>query len=131
MLATRLPKGASAEQIADAIVVIWSDINQTLHPIIGFRGVAALFNRSLNIAAATYPWIAERRSGALAELDSSALKSALLNRPPSEAAAGGAALFVTFHELLASLIGSTLTEQLLRPVLIHPSGAAPAQDPSP
>ncbi len=127
-LTRRVPADADAEQIADAVVVIWLEINQALHPIIGFRGVAALYNRSLRITTREYPWLGDGHQGVLAAVDASALKATLLRQPPDVAAAGGMALFVTFHELLASLVGPSLTDQLLRAVWTQPSGASPEQD---
>ena len=50
-LADLVSDGADAEQLADAIVAMWLEIDQALHPIIGHRGVAALYNRSLHLTA--------------------------------------------------------------------------------
>ena len=130
-LADRVTYDASAEQVADAIVAICLEIDQTLHPTIGHRGVAALFNRSLSLTAAAYPWLARDQPGVLAAFDPSALKAALVQQSAAEAAAGGLALFQSFRELLASLVGASLTERLLRSVWAHPSSGPPAQDTSP
>jgi hypothetical protein len=46
----------------------------------------------------------------------------------AEAAAGGNALFLTFHELLSSLVGASLTDRLLRSVWTHSSPDSPVQD---
>ena len=53
-----------------------------------------------------------------------------MQQAAAEAAAGGTALFQSFHELLASLVGASLTDRLLRSVWAHSSGASPAQDTS-
>ena len=120
--------GADAEQVADAIVAIWLEIEQVLHPIIGHRGVAALYNRSLHLAVVAYPWLAIGQPAVAAAVDPSALRSALVQQAATQAAAGGSALFHRFHELLASLVGPSLTQRLLRSVWTHPSGASPAQE---
>jgi len=122
--------GADSERVADAVVVIWLEINQALHPIIGYRGVAALFNRSLKIAIRDFSWLGEGHQGVLASVDASALKATLLRQAPDIALAGGTVLFVTFHELLASLVGPSLTDQLLCTVWTQPSGVPPDQEPS-
>lgn len=127
-LSRRIPPDADREQIADAIVVIWLEINQALHPIIGHRGVAALYNRSLKVAAREFPWLGEGHQGVLAAVDASALKASLLRQPPEVAVGGGIVLFITFHELLASLVGASLTDQLLSAVWTQPSGTPPEQD---
>jgi hypothetical protein len=66
-----------------------------------------------------------------AAIDPSGLRSALVQQAAAEAAAGGSALFDSFHELLASLIGAALTDRLLRSVWTRTSGDSPAQDTSP
>lgn len=119
---------AEIEQVADAIVVVWLEINQALHPIIGYRGVAALFNRSLKIAMREFAWLGDGHQGVLALVDASALKATLLRQRPDVAVAGGILLFVTFHELLASLVGPSLTDQLLCAVWTHTSGVPPEQE---
>lgn len=127
-LAGRVAGNADAGQIADAVVAIWLEIDQSLHPVIGHRGVAALFNRSLKLTAAAYPWLAAGHRGALAAVDSSALRAALVQRTAAEAGAGCCALFDSFHALLASLVGPALTSRLLRTAWARPSGDPPAQD---
>jgi hypothetical protein len=121
---------ADTEKVADAIVVVWLEINQALHPIIGYRGVAALFNRSIKIAIREFPWLGDGHQGVLASVDAPALKASLLRQAPDTALAGGVVLFVTFHELLASLVGPSLTDQLLCAVWTQPSGVPPEQETS-
>lgn len=129
-VAHHAPEGAGPAQIADGIVLIWLDIDRALHPVIGMRGVVALFDRSLHVTSTHFPWIADNHQRGLPELECSALKAALRGRTPVEASAAGLALFIVFHDLLASLVGPSLTVELLRSVWIQPSGAAPAQDTS-
>ena len=126
----RVKDGADADQLADAIVAVWREIDQALHPIIGHRGVAALYNRSLKLTAAAYPWLAQGHAGALAAVDPTALRATLVQQVPAEAAAAGSALFETFCGLLASLVGESLTQRLLHTVWDHTAGAPPAQDDS-
>ncbi len=130
-LAGRLPPEAGAAEVADAIAVVWQGIDHALSPIVGHRGVAALYNRSLAIAAAVHPWLPVNPAGALAAVDASALRDALTRRDATEAAAAGAALLQAFRELLASLIGASLTERLLHSTWIPATGTAPAQDTAP
>jgi hypothetical protein len=130
-LAGRVPAGANAEQLADAIVAVWRDIDLALHPIIGHRGVAALYNRSLRLAAATHPWLTLDHPDALAAIDVAALRADLLQHTAVEAAAAGTALFRSFEQLLASLVGPALTAQLLQSVWTHPAASPPAQDNTP
>ncbi len=124
----RLLVGADVGQVADTIVDLWQEIDQTLSPIVGHRGMAALYSRSLKLAAVAYPWLASAASGVLADIDLAAMRTVLLQQTAEQAAAGGSALFETFRELLASLVGAALTERLLRSVWTASSDASPAQD---
>jgi hypothetical protein len=130
-LASRLGADAGVEQIVDTIMAVWRETEDALSPIIGQRGVAALFHRSLKLVSATHPWLAAGLGGALDAVDPKALRATLLQQPAAEAAAGGAALFRSFHDLLASLVGAPLTDRLLRSVWAPSTSAPPAQDLSP
>lgn len=130
-LGTRLGRDPSSEQIADTVGAIWLEIDQALNPIIGRRGVAALYNRSLKLASVAYPWLASGFQSNASAVEPAALRAALAKQPAAQAAAAGTALFNSFHELLASLVGVSLTDRLLRSVWDHPSGAASAQDDNP
>jgi hypothetical protein len=119
--------GADADQVAEAIVVLWREIDLALHPVIGRRGVAAMFSRCLNLNAAAYPWLSSAHQGALEAVDPSALKAVLAQRPPAQALAGGTAVLQSFRDLLVSLVGAPLADRLVRPVRAR-SGIAPAGD---
>ena len=108
--------GAGAEEVVASIAVIWQDIDGALTPIIGPRGVAALFHRSLHLAAQSQPLLAAIQTGTLTTMDLSALKLQLAAQTPAAAAAAAGVLLHTFHELLGTLIGASLTERLLRAV---------------
>ena len=62
-LAQLVAKGADAGQIADVAIAIWLDSVAVLSPIIGERGFAALYKRSLFLARRDYPWMATVHEG--------------------------------------------------------------------
>lgn len=132
-VAHRAGEGADAARIAEAIGEIWDRIELALAPIIGQRGVAALYGRSLHLAAVAHPWL-ELQDDPTAPMDLVALKSAIAQQGrPDEAAAGGVALLQAFHTLLTSLIGPSLSQRLLDAAWTPPSPSSglPAQDPAP
>lgn len=131
-LAQRAGQGADAARIADAIGDLWDRIELALTPIIGQRGVAALYGRSVYLAAAAHPWLQSQEEPP-ATLSLTVLKSAIARQQAAEAAAGGVAVLQAFHALLSSLIGASLTVRLLDAVWAPPSPSSgpPAQDPSP
>jgi hypothetical protein len=130
-LAHRVGIDADAATIADAIVATWQEVDAALAPIIGPQGVAALYRRSLHLTSSIHPWLAGTHEGVHTVMDLAALKPLLAQQSSADAAAGGSALLQTFYELLASLVGPSLTERLLRSVWAHSSSGPPAQDTSP
>jgi len=113
------PPGAEPAQVADAIASTLQAIDAALRPIIGERGVAALYSRSLYLTSSAHPWLAGMHEGVQTAMDLAALKSTLAQQSTDHAAAAGSALLQTFYDLLASLIGTSLTERLLRSVAVN------------
>ena len=72
--------------------------------------------------------MAGTHEGVQTDMDLAALKSVFRQQSSANAAGGGSALFQTFYELLASLIGPSLTERLLRSVWATSSSGPSAQD---
>jgi hypothetical protein len=107
-------EGTDSAQIAETVAATWHDIDEALTPIIGPRGVQALFNRSLHLAARTHAWLAVAPVSVRSGLDVAALKPLFAEQHHAEASAAAELLLSTFHDLLASLIGPSLTERLLR-----------------
>ena len=122
---------SDAGAFADTMVWAWKDINAVLTPLVGQGGVAALYNRSLHLTAKVHPWLAVRPNGVESAIDLDAIHTLLSGQSLADATAGGKAFLSTFHELLASLIGLSLTERLLLPAWDKYMNASPEQDPSP
>lgn len=58
------------------------------------------------------------------------MKSEFAQQSSADAASAGSVLLQTFYDLLASLVGLSLTERLLRSVWANSSRGPPAQDTS-
>ena len=127
-IAQRSAESADVARIADTAVSTWRDIAAALSPIFGHRGVAALFKRSVYLMRADYPWLAAAYGDGSQAGDFGALQTALLQQTGAQAAAAHGALQQTFYDLLARLIGASLTERLLRSVLDNPLSGHAAQD---
>lgn len=113
-LGHRVAADADAACAAAAVVAVWRDVDQALRPVIGTRGVVALFNRSTHVAATAYPWLALAGQDPAAPLDLDALRALFLAHGAQQALAGGNHLLDQLHRLLEHLVGHPLTEQLLR-----------------
>jgi hypothetical protein len=119
-IATALAHGGGrpcdAPQIAETVAALWLDVDVALAPILGHRGVAALYQRSLHLNRPTHPYLAPAMASTLTTLDVAPLAAVLAQQTNDHAAAAGGAVLQTFHELLSDLIGASLTERLLRSV---------------
>jgi hypothetical protein len=113
------------------MIATWQAIEAALAPIIGSKGVAALYQRSLHLTAKTHPWLAGALEPAQGAIDLAALQSVVAQQSDVDAALGSHVLLQTFQQLLGSLIGAALTERLLRDVLAEASRGAPAQETKP
>lgn len=120
--------GSDASQVAEAAVQTWRAVDAALSPIIGQRGVAALYKRSLVLACTQYPWLAAVHEDTRPPGDYAPLHAALARQPGPAAAAAHAALLQTYRDILGRLIGASLTERLLRSIGPLPLRLQPVQD---
>ncbi len=127
-LAQRVAVNADATQIAAAVAAVLGEVDAALRPVVGQRGVAALFSRSVKLTAAAHPWLAQVGQDALSEFDPATLKPLFEQQTAAMALSCGNKLLVNFHQLLASLIGSALTERLLQPVWDRSLDESPLPD---
>ena len=115
---------STAEETADATLTQWTVIGSSLVPILGPRGFAAVSKRSLELAGAKHPWLAD-----LARLDDDAdipvtgeaLRAAVARQKSKEAVHGSQTYVAAIQDLLSSLVGPSLTERLLRKVWTQPA----------
>jgi hypothetical protein len=117
------PNHSHARFIAYGVFERFRQIHAVLAPVIGHRGVVALYERSLHLSSRAYPWLAAPKEGFRGGMDLEGLRQLVAQQDGETAAAGAGLLLKSFHELLAGLVGVTLTSQLL--------GAPPSLGPSP
>jgi hypothetical protein len=129
-LRDRIEDGGDASDVAAAAVTLWREIDGALRPIIGQRGVVALFNRSVQLAGVGHPWLVLVRQDANTELQFPAIADVFARQDAAAAIAGGDAQLLAFHQLLGSLIGASLTERLLQPAFSPANRSSPTQDSS-
>ena len=126
-LASRIGHDAGAAQIAAALDSLWREVDRVLSPIVGRRGVSALFERSLQVAHRTDPRLVALLDDGELPLDPTAFASLIASQTDADAARWGEAFLQAFHALLISLIGPSLTERLLHTAWGPPAPEAPAQ----
>jgi hypothetical protein len=116
-----------ASAMAEATLNIWRQVATRLTPVIGIRGVDALFSRSLYLTSKAFPWLSLSGNEGNSHVLRVILKVRLASQETAAAAEASDALLVTFTELLATLIGESLTDRLLVPVWA-PRCPAPEQE---
>ena len=112
--------GVDAGRVAEQAVATWRELDATLSPIIGQRGVDALYLRSLYLLRNQHPWLAAVYEAGFRPGEAPAFRAAFAHQDRVLAATTSGALLQTFHGLLVTLIGSDLTERLLQPTKDSP-----------
>jgi hypothetical protein len=120
--------GADTATLSAAAIADWRAIEAALVPIVGARGFAALFARSLHDTRRTFPWLEwQRNPEPAAGLDQ--LQQRLASRDSEDILAATTALLQCFCGLLTSLIGAALADRLLSGVASAPDGPAAEEVP--
>jgi hypothetical protein len=127
-LARLVAQGAGATQVGEALLATLATMQQALTPIVGIRGVAALYQRALHLTSRAHPTLATLSAGAVATMDLAALQAKLGMLDAAAAAAAGDALVANLREVLASLVGAPLTTHLLGPDSLEPIHGGAVQD---
>lgn len=113
-LMDRAGKSPDSAAIGAAVLRTWELAAEQLTTLIGPRAVTVLLLRALHLASAEFPFLAQVAAQGNDALP--ALQTGLAQRLPGEAIEVGVSLMVTFNELLATLIGVSLSERLMTPV---------------
>ena len=97
---------------SDVSLILWQRLAAELNVIIGERGFASLYSRSLNRAGAEFAWLEPhppKVAGDAFELLAAMMKTRL----PLEAQAANAAVLNIFIDTLIILIGELVTNSIL------------------
>jgi hypothetical protein len=127
-LATRAGADPNAERIAEAFVSVCQQVDRLLCPIFGHRGAAALYKRSLYLTGKTHAWLADSGQSFEAPVEFTVVKSLLAAQDDQLASAGACTFLQTLYDLLASMVGPSLTETLLRSLWADASPGSPTQE---
>jgi len=100
--------------IAEVSVNLWERLSTELISIIGEGGFQSLYLRSIHLTSATFPWLAPNHPSQQSDSRFTDLKMSLEGRDSTEASEASIALLSTFIDILALLIGETLTTGILR-----------------
>ena len=104
---------AQNEDVAYASSHLWERLAIELVGIVGESGFNLLFARSIHSCRAEFPWLAVSQPWRQPDSRFTALEDSLHGKAPDSARLASAALFLTFTDVLASLIGEPLTIRIL------------------
>lgn len=105
---------AAAKEPAAAAIQQWDHLAEKFNPLLGPDGVRLIYARSLELNKATFQWLPLPLPPNSSRTLFAPLQARFESRPAVEVVAAQAALFRTFTDLLAALIGERLTTQFLR-----------------
>ena len=121
----RVGTAAGAGAVAEAARLTHDDLTTVLAPLISSSGVEALWGRAFDLAQREYPADERRGENCTTDVPFAQVTHWLERQVPSEATAAAAAMFATFAQLLATLIGEPLTTRYLETA--WPDGFSDAQ----
>lgn len=134
LLAPEMGQCPPAAHTAQAMITAWHAIDDALTPVVGARGLVALYLRALHLAASDPALVSTEASSkrALSAATTPALLQALIARhSPADAVAIANTFRQVFHGLLSSLVGPSLTERLLSLAATSSHSSTSAQEKSP
>jgi hypothetical protein len=102
-----------SEKVSDAAVIQWERLAVKIIAIVGEGGFNSLYARSVFLSQATFPWLAACVLSQQQQEQFAALKIGFEAQAPAQACAANSLLLITFTDILASLIGDRLTENIL------------------
>ncbi len=105
-----------ARDIATATMNTWQLMVDSLAPIIGERGVDALLRRALHLSTTVHPWLGVPFERDSTGGEAATFKVRLAAQEASVALETSHAVLFAVTELLAGLIGESLSERLLAKV---------------
>jgi hypothetical protein len=129
--ASRTDDWPPAADTAQAVIGSWHAIDDALTPLIGARGLVALYLRALHLSAADPAMRSAGEPGrrALVAAATPALLQALIaSQSPAHAVVIGNTFLQIFYELMSSLVGAPLTDRLLRAAMTSSPSSTSTQE---
>lgn len=105
---------AGTDTGAAAAINIWEQLARTFIPMIGPGGVSLIVARSVERNKLAYPWLPGALAPDLSQSIFGVLKICFEHRQAAEVIEANVALLDTFIDMMATLIGESLTIQFLR-----------------
>jgi len=98
---------------AGGLTVLWDKLAAAIILLIGEAGFYSLYSRSLFLTQSKFPWLDFDNSAGQANPCFENLKASLQQQPEAIAIEANRQLLITLTDILASLIGDSLTNNVL------------------
>ena len=122
-MARRAGPHADGRATALAALAVWRGMAAQLEPVIGARGVDALFGRALHLTGRQHPWLATAGVRGSSATALNHVEQQLAAQQAAQATEAAQALLTGFTELLATMVGDALVNRLLAPAWDAPAQA--------
>lgn len=99
---------------AKVTAALWTPLATEIVCIIGKGGFDSLYSRCIHLVAVKFSWLAACHSTQPADSRFADLQTTLEGQDAIEAGEASIALLITFLDILATLIGESLTSTILR-----------------
>ncbi len=109
------PGEMESSQFLDQIIKLWEGLAMELTCIVGDGGFRILFARSVSLAKINFPWLEDFRFPLQGESSFSYFKVCFAGRDIAEMRQANSLIVSAFIDTLSSLVGNTLTTNILRP----------------
>jgi hypothetical protein len=102
------------EKFVDAAIVLWQKMATEIISIVGVGGFNSLYTRSVFFAQVSFPFLSGCTLPAESVTNLADLKKCLACQNSEQACAANTLLLITFTDILASIIGDQLTNNILQ-----------------
>jgi len=116
------------EEVVETTLGLWSRFAPELTAVVGAGGFMSLYSRSVKLTGGRYPWVLSELSKPTCGDGLSELRACLGHQTPAQAHLASEDLLNVFFDLLASLIGESLTGQILDSAWSSPAPEMPMRN---
>lgn len=104
------------ETVLAMTVQLWVQLTLELVPIIGSGGFNSLYTRTVHLTRVDFPWLTNDQPPPAPDLLFIRLSSCLEQQSVTQASEASVRLLMTFLDILATLIGESMTDTIIRSV---------------
>jgi len=101
------------EEPAGALILVWEKMAAQVISIVGVGGFNSLYARSIFLSQKTYAWLDDCAISAQSGHRFVDLKKCFESQPPEHSIAANSLLLITLTDIMASIIGEQLTNNIL------------------